>query len=190
LLLCLSSGDVKVRLSPGASPSSGSHHASWPPARHRVEPVIFNMDFIFSKNKRSKFTEDLPEPKRISTPAGLRLSTILENGDQAKGPSKLKRLSFNKQPVLVEDPNETSGAVEAGSLAPPPAQGYTYSIFSDKSATVVSGPIKPEPVDKDNFITRRGGWRRLALIVGLVLLVILALGVGLGVGLKHRHHSQ
>jgi hypothetical protein len=147
------------------------------------------MDFIFSKNKRSKFTEDLPEPKRISTPAGLRLSTILENGDQAKGPSKPKRLSFNKQPVLLEDPHENPGAVDADSLGlPVPGQGYTYSIFSDKSATVVSGPMKPEVNDKANFMTRRGGWKRLALIVGLALLIVLALGVGLGVGLKH--HSQ
>jgi hypothetical protein len=36
---------------------------------------------------------------------------------------------------------------------------------------------------------RRGGWKRLALIISGVLLVVIALGVGLGVGLSNKKKS-
>jgi hypothetical protein len=149
------------------------------------------MNLIFPGQKRSKFTEELPAPKRISTPAGLRLSTILENGDQAKPPTKNKRFSFNKPPVLVEDPQEGASTVGASTLgASTLSQGYSYSIFSEKSATVVSGPAKGEGSKNGSFVTRRGGWKRLALLILLGLLALIALIVGLAIGLTHHHNEQ
>lgn len=139
------------------------------------------MAFLFSSNQnKSKFTEELPAPKRISTPAGLRLSTILENGDnQVKSPTRPKRLSLNRPPVLVEDPREGSST---------PSQGYSYSVFSDKSAHAVSSPARLNSL-KSN-VTRRGGWKRLVLFVGVGVLALTALVVGLAVGLTYQHKLE
>lgn len=71
-----------------------------------------------------------------------------------------------------------------------PSQGYSYSIFSEKSATVVSGPAKAEGGKGGSFVTKRGGWKRLALFVLLGLLALIALVVGLAVGLMQNHHEQ
>lgn len=151
---------------------------------------MLKMNLIFPGQKKSNFTEELPAPKRISTPAGLRLSTILENGDQAKPPTKNKRFSFNKSPVLVEDPQEGASTVGASTLgASTLSQGYSYSIFSEMSATVVSGPANAEERKNGSFVTRRGGWKRLALLLLLGLLALIAIVVGLAVGLTH-HNEQ
>lgn len=149
------------------------------------------MNFNFPGLNKSKFKEELPAPKRISTPAGLRLSTILENGDQVKTPSKNKRFSFNKSPVIAEDAQEGSSTVDGSTLAASSnSQGYSYSIFSEKSATAVSGPANAHRKRGGSFMTRRGGWKRLALLVLFVLLALIALAVGLGVGLTHKHNQQ
>jgi len=134
---------------------------------------------LFSSRNKSKFIEELPAPKRIATPAGLRLSTILENGDtQAKSQTKPKRLS-NRPPILVEDLGESSST---------PSQGYSYSVWSDKSAHAVSGPARLNSLRSN--VTRRGGWKRLVLFVGVGVLALTAVIVGLAVGLTYQHKLE
>jgi len=140
------------------------------------------MAFFFSSQdkSKSKFTEELPAPKRISTPAGLRLSTILENGDnQAKSPTRAKRLSLNRPPTLTEDPREDPSS---------PSKGYSYSDFSDKSAHTVSSPARLDSLRSN--VKRRGGWKRLVLFVGVGVLALTALVVGLAVGLTYQHKLE
>lgn len=133
---------------------------------------------FFSSQKKSKFTEELPAPKRISTPAGLRLSTILENGDNhAKSSTRPNRLSLNRPPILVEDPTEGSS---------PPSQGYSF--VSDKSAHAVSAPARINSLRSN--ATRRGGWKRLVLFIGVGVLALIALIVGLAVGLSYQHKLE
>jgi len=135
---------------------------------------------FFSSPNTSKFTEELPAPKRISTPAGLRLSTILENGDnQAKSPTKAKRLSLNRPPVLVEDPTEESST---------PSQGYSYSVVSEKSAHAVSSPARLDNLR--NNVKRRGGWKRLVILVAVGVLALTALIIGLAIGLTYQHKLE
>ncbi|KAI9682282.1 MAG: hypothetical protein M1817_000336 [Caeruleum heppii] len=68
-----------------------------------------------------------------------------------------------------------------GHESPPPP----YSPYSS-----VTGPNgeKLSDVRNNKFIARRGGWKRLCLIIGALILA-LALGVGLGVGLRKKRDA-
>lgn len=138
------------------------------------------MAFFSSSQNKSKFTEELPAPKRISTAAGLRLSTILENGDnQAKSPARAKHPSLHRPPAFTEDRREGWST---------PSQGYSYSVFSDKSPHVVSGPARVDSLRSS--VSRRGGWKRLVLLVGVGVVALTALIVGLAVGLTYQHKLE
>ncbi|KAF1954617.1 hypothetical protein CC80DRAFT_517518 [Byssothecium circinans] len=134
------------------------------------------MPLPWSSPKSSHSRQQLPEPKRISTPAGQRLSIILESGNR-DAPKKARdshRASVRKSGLsaaLADVPRE-SMEEKSGN-----GSGYSYSVWSD-------GGNKLSALKNHKAIAKRGGWRRVAMVLALVLLFIIALAVGLAVGLK------
>jgi hypothetical protein len=61
-----------------------------------------------------------------------------------------------------------------------------YSVWD------VSGPRGEKLMDVRNnrYIVKRGGWKRLCLVLLILAALAIALGVGLGVGLKNKHKSD
>jgi hypothetical protein len=133
------------------------------------------MDFWNSSSKHKQIVE--PQTKRISTPAGQRLSIILENGDAGAAAAKardLHRASMRKSGLA----SAMVGDVPRESIDEGNGSGYTYSVWSDGE--------KFAAIKNHKQITKRGGWKRVGIIVGVVLLLIIVLGVGLAVGLKKK----
>ena len=62
-----------------------------------------------------------------------------------------------------------------------------YNVWDD-----VQGPRGEKLKDLRNHkhLVRRGGWKRLIIILVLVLALLTALGVGLGVGLTMRYQRN
>ena len=132
------------------------------------------MDFFSGSDKKHRQIAE-PPAKRISTPAGQRLSVILENGDASKTRDS-HRASVRKSGLaatLGDAPRESS---ENNS------SGYSYSVWSDGEKFAILRNHKQ--------ITKRGGWKRLGLILLLVIALIVALAVGLALGLKKKHSSS
>ena len=114
-------------------------------------------------------SSDEPEPVRISTPAGARLSTILENG----GPPAPKRSRGMRRLSLLEEPKE------------PKTSGETSKTTSYKSLTPSPASFGSK-IRGQKQVTKRGGWKRLAILGLLLLLILCGLIAGLVVGLKKR----
>jgi len=141
----------------------------------------------------------LPAQKRIVTPAAQRLSTITEGANAGAG------AGANTQPV--------KGILRSSLSSRPPSTAPQYSGYARNSQdTSRTGPpaygsvLEPIRSDEDGHAPvegeklaqlrrggqasrrrrNRGGWGRLALIIGLILLLAIGLGVGLGVGLTRR----
>ncbi|CAI6268105.1 unnamed protein product [Periconia digitata] len=123
-----------------------------------------------------------PETKRISTPAGQRLSVILENGapeTKKKGLRDSHRASVRKSGLsaaLADAPRDSMEEKSGNS-------GYTYSVWSE-------GEKKFIALRNHKQITKRGGWRKLALVLAVILILIVALAVGLALGLKKSNNSK
>lgn len=119
------------------------------------------------------------QTKRISTPAGQRLSVILENGSADSHAAKTReshRASVRKSglsPALADAPRESMEDRSQDS------SGYSYSVWSD-------GEKKFAAFRNHRQIAKRGGWKRLVIILVILILIIIALGVGLGLGLKKK----
>lgn len=117
-----------------------------------------------------------PQPKRISTPAGQRLSVILENGtidNTKKSARDSHRASVRKSGLsaaLADAPRDSMDEKSGNS-------GYTFSVWSE-------GEKKFVALRNHKQIAKRGGWRKLALILAIILIVIIAVAVGLALGLK------
>lgn len=135
------------------------------------------MDFWNRPSKHQQLSE--PQTKRISTPAGQRLSVILENGDAQAKTRDSHRASMRKSGLataLVGDvPRESSEDQSNGS------SGYSYSVWSDGE--------KFSALRNHKQIAKRGGWKRVVIILGIVIALIIALAVGLAVGLKKKGGS-
>ncbi|KAF2729411.1 hypothetical protein EJ04DRAFT_515961 [Polyplosphaeria fusca] len=126
-------------------------------------------------NKR-KYHQQIPEPhpKRISTPAGQRLSVILENGgDPQKKARDGHRSSTRKSGLLT-----TAALGDVPRESTEGSSGYSYSVWSDGE--------KFSKLRNSKQIAKRGGWKRIALIVLILILIIVAVAVGLAVGLKKK----
>lgn len=138
------------------------------------------MDFW---NRSSKQHQEIvePQPKRISTPAGQRLSVILENGDSHASKARdSHRASVRKSglsPALADAPRES---LEDNSNN---SSGYSFSVWSD-------GEKKFAALRNHKQIAKRGGWKRLAIILAILVAIIIALAVGLAVGLKKKKTSR
>jgi len=74
------------------------------------------------------------------------------------------------------------GDVPRESIDETNGDGYSYSVWSDGE--------KFAAVKNHKQVVKRGGWKRVAMIVGLVLLLIIVLAVGLAVGLKKKKASR
>jgi hypothetical protein len=131
-------------------------------------------------------------PKRISTPAGMRLSIIMENTiDQKSRPRRTSRSSktgtlksgnISKGSTLVDYPRESKEERISGPM------GYSYDIFSEK--TGLPPPTLTRRLKSSNFVQRKGGWKRLLLIALVLLLCIIAIVVGVTVGLKKQNNKK
>ncbi|KAI9729284.1 MAG: hypothetical protein M1834_006955 [Cirrosporium novae-zelandiae] len=71
---------------------------------------------------------------------------------------------------------------------------YTSPFHSPYNNIISPGGVKFNEIRNRRFrnnkyIARRGGWRRLTLIIFLLVAVIIALGVGLGVGVHIHNHN-
>lgn len=149
--------------------------------------------------------------KRISTPAGQRLSVILDS-KRAKSPSAPAKISVTTTSTYCNDPDHTHiGPAQHGVKAPKKAgvvslltggrlgdtpresseeqshngSNLSVSVWSDKDAEKF-GHIRQR--------RRRGiaAWprTRLAILAAIILALIVALAVGLGVGLKKKSSSN
>jgi hypothetical protein len=136
------------------------------------------MDFWNSASKHKQIIE--PQTKRISTPAGQRLSIILENGDAgaAAKARDLHRASMRKSGLA----SALVGDVPRESIDGSNVDSYTYSVWSDGE--------KFAALKNNKQIAKRGGWKRVAIIAGLVLLMVIVLAVGLAFGLKKKGSSR
>jgi len=130
-----------------------------------------------------------PTPKQISTPAGQRLSTILESSSVGGGNNNHtgKAAGFNLANLAA------SRSARYG--APPrPSHEVAPPIYASQDFHKPPPTDPSEPVSDSRFARlrhSRGGWKRLAVIVVVaILLIAVALGVGLGVGLKNSTNSS
>lgn len=113
-------------------------------------------------------------PKRMSTPAGERLTIIMEGGaDEGARAGRAPRLSLQNRSSVIGLP---AGKGEE--------QSYT-TIWSDGKETGSDEEKAPKSGWTDgNFLTRRGRWKRLVLALLLVIIILLALILGLVLGLR------
>ncbi|KAF2801571.1 uncharacterized protein BDZ99DRAFT_504509 [Mytilinidion resinicola] len=125
---------------------------------------------------------DLPPAKRISTPAGQRLSVILENGATAPArPKEAYRSSMKKGTFgLGEAPRES---LEDG----PHGSSYSYSAWSETSGEKL---YDLKDIKNNKQVSKRGGWKRLALIVAVLLTIIVAIVIGVVVGTRKKHSGS
>ena len=131
------------------------------------------MQFWNRSNKHQQIVE--PPAKRISTPAGQRLSVILEGGDAQKYSHAAHRASVRKSGIV------TTTELGSNGDAKPTLSGYSYNVWSDGEKFAV---LKNNPT-----VARRGGWKRILIIVAIAIAFIIALAVGLAVGLKKKSPS-
>lgn len=115
--------------------------------------------------------------RNASRTSSLRLSIIEEDASYTPlpptSPPKTHNRPFHRR--FLGEPPRYSGS------SPP-----SYSLWD------VTGPHgeKLGEVRNNAYIARRGGWRRICLIAGIVIACIVALAVGLGVGLHKKHNSR
>ncbi|KAB8446240.1 hypothetical protein FH972_025222 [Carpinus fangiana] len=121
----------------------------------------------------------VPNPKRISTPAGQRLSTIVEGAPAEPSRASGHRLSNMSRLHLGRPPNHDA------EKQPP-----EYAAVWDRTAAGAGSFSGADDLGWSGKSSSRGGWKRLAAIIAVVLVVIIALAVGLGVGLTRKKSSD
>jgi hypothetical protein len=122
---------------------------------------------------------DEPQTKRISTPAGRRLSVIIENGSSESQLTKAReshRASVRKSGLSAALADAPRGSMDERSGN---SSGYSYSVWSD-------GEKRLAALRNHKQIAKRGGWKKLAIILLVLLIIIIALAVGLTFGLKKK----
>jgi hypothetical protein len=146
-----------------------------------------------------------PATKRISAPNAHRLTTITETG---QGP-RVEDDGIATPPIPRRSSRRNSGGAAHSfnnskrwsdstattlKTAPPP---YDWVPEPETgTTTTISGPDNDEKLarlrrgEDSSGRKRRGGWLRLGLIIGAVLLVVIALAVGLGVGLTRKKSNN
>ena len=142
----------------------------------------------------------LPASRRISTPSSQRLTTITEGQNaNTESPPPVPRRSSKRNSASASHGLGGWSKAWAGTTegtqrtAPPPYDWVPDPTDSRGEDSNLTDDEKLERLrrgegEKKNW--RRGGWVRLAIIIGVVLLVIVALAVGLGVGLTRKKNSS
>jgi hypothetical protein len=170
------------------------------------------------RSKRSNAHESLDDgrpAKRISTPAGQRLSMIIESTQalRSKSPAPAKsKINVTTTSTYCNDPSHqhidpvqhghkgskksavvsalTGGRLntprESSEDQTPNGSALSVSVWSDKDAEKF-GRIRPKK-QRATF----GQWnrKRLAIILAILLAFIIALAVGLAVGLKKKSANR
>lgn len=114
----------------------------------------------------------VPAEKKISTPAGQRLSHIM---DVRAPPIPPRSALRNKN---LHDVEESSTSSVLGGKG-----GQSYSnAWSD--GVLFRKDAKLEALRNNRHIAKRGGWWRLILIVAIIVAAIIALALGLVFGLR------
>ncbi len=70
-------------------------------------------------------------------------------------------------------------------LGQPTAAGAGEGLGADPDSAP-GQPPKIEGIDDREWLARRGGWRRLAVLIAVLTVVVIGLAVGLTVGLHRR----
>lgn len=173
---------------------------------------MVSIDYLRSKRSSTHqpLGDDRPA-KRISTPAGQRLSVILD-ATRSKSPSATAKINVTTTSTYCNDPNHThigpvqhghktakkSGMVSVltgGRLGDTPRESseeqshngsnLSVSVWSDKDAEKF-GQIRQQK--------RRGiaawGWKKIVIIAALIIALLVALAVGLAIGLKKKTTSR
>jgi hypothetical protein len=163
------------------------------------------MNFLRTKRANSHQQFDVDRPaKRISTPAGQRLSIIL---DAKRGkPSSTAKISVTTESTFCNDPSHQHvGPVVHGPSTPKKAgfisvlTGGRLNTPRESSEDVHNGSNLSVSVwsdrDEEKFghirqKRRRGacawGWKKIALIAAIIAVFILALSIGLALGMKKK----
>jgi hypothetical protein len=141
--------------------------------------------------------EESAPPKRISTPAGLRLSVILDKGDLG---SSLAAPPHSPKPPRLVLPEETYSVTVTHevdvqstkkfpdkSQNPTPSPPYSQSQFSEKSKSVLTDE---RPLERPRPAAQQWWRRRLFLILGATFVVLLCFIIGLAVGLSKKHSKS
>lgn len=138
------------------------------------------------------FTMSSPPPRPATTPANPQPRSILK-------PSQPRVMSGS--PVAADD--RLSVIMENGDAPPPPVPVKAshrphyrrWQLGSPPSFRFESPPPpyvevlgphgeKLSDVRNNKHIARRGGWKRLCIIMFVLMIIVIALAVGLSVGLK------
>lgn len=168
------------------------------------------MEF-FRPNTHQPLDDERPATKRISTPAGQRLSLIVEATQPKRSKSPASKINVTTTSTYCNDPSHqhidpvqhghksskrpgvvsvlTGGRLdtprESLEHRTPNGSNLSVSVWSDKDA------------EKFGHVRRRkmgcfGMWdrKKLAIMAGVVVALIVALAVGLGVGLKKKSTSR
>ena len=171
------------------------------------------MNSILPKRASSQHypIEDERPAKRISTPAGQRLSIILD-AKRSKSPAATAKISVTTESTFCNDPSHQhvepvqhghrperkSGFISAltgGKLNTPRESGEEVRNGSNLSVSVWSDRDRDEEKFGHVRHNRRGAFgawsrKRIILVALVVLALIVALGVGLAVGLKKGGHKD
>lgn len=173
------------------------------------------MDYFRTKRSSAhQPIEDERPAKRISTPAGQRLSIVLESTHIRSKPAKTEPKSkievtttstYCNDPthqhigptVHVHEPRKPGflSVITGGRLGDTPRESMENQSHngSNLSVSVWSDLHTPRSEKfrqlKSGGNGRRRGWKRLAIIGAIVLVLIIALAVGLAVGLKKKTPS-
>ncbi|KAF2758642.1 hypothetical protein EJ05DRAFT_475949 [Pseudovirgaria hyperparasitica] len=133
----------------------------------RPSPSYFaSMDFFTNRSKELQASMANPEslPKRITTPAGQRLS------------------------VIVEDKHMSTHSRWTKSTAALPRQPMDSVSEGDSVGDEKLNQLRALREKKQ--IAKRGGWKRLALVIVLFICVIVAVVVGIVFGLRERNKNN
>ncbi|KAF2219443.1 hypothetical protein BDZ85DRAFT_268459 [Elsinoe ampelina] len=139
---------------------------------------------LFRKTPRRPHSTllEVPPPRRMSTPAGDRLATILENGGD--GPARENAPSRHSNKTWSTKSRGPTLPRASAETTPPP---YASREWRPDDLRYFAGDEKSGP--KMRLAGRRGGLGRFLIIALIVLVVIVALAVGLGVGLSRRNKT-
>lgn len=168
------------------------------------------MNFIRSKRAKSHYPiEDDRPAKRISTPAGQRLSIVLE-AKRGKSPSAAgaAKISVTTESTFCNDPSHQHvGPVQHGHAHRSEKKGGLISVLTGGRLNTPRESSEDGPHNGSNLSVsvwsdrdeekfghvrqqrqRRGfgawGWKRIAVVAAIIIALIVALGVGLAMGLK------
>lgn len=137
------------------------------------------MDYLFRRPRPRSL--GLPRGRHISTPAGTRLSTIVEGApSQPSSQHRLSNMSAEYRAHLGNPP-------EADAEKQPPQ--YNPIWHGQTPGTEISSSAQGLRWH-GNRKESRGGWKRVTLIAVVILVAVVALAVGLGVGLTQHNNTS